>query len=224
MLSPLLFGSHCSWPLKFLAASFSVFAFPEKQCLFVGLSSSSFSPLKTASPDCLSRNYNLFVFFLFFFFPILNLRFKVLAACDSFLCVSSLNRYCSVVISARQACLNQSRSMHPPVTQRENCFSSSSTTYLFSGLSDRSIDFDTSFPFLSVCNSRIAAAAAAASGQIPCKRVSDPILDFRSDPFSDLQDFTSDAPGLTSLFRCIHPPTQRKNCCSSSKGFHRLCR
>jgi hypothetical protein len=39
--------------------------------------------------------------------------------------------------------------------------------------------------------------------------VSDPILDFRSDPFSDLQDFTSYAPGLTSLFRCIHP-TQRK--------------
>ncbi len=154
----------------------------------------------------------------------MNLRFKVLAACDSFLCVSSLNRYCSVFISARQACLNQSRCMHPPVTQRENCFSSSSTTYLFSGLSDRSIDFDTSFPFLSVCNSRIAAAAAAASGQIPCKRVSDPILDFRSDPFSDLQDFTSYAPGLTSFFRCIHPPTQRKNCCSSSKGFHRLCR
>ncbi len=144
MLSPLLFGSHCSWPLKFLAASLSVFAFPGKQCLFVGLSSSSFSPLKTASPDCLSRNYKFLVcflfFFLFFFFPILNLRFKVLAACDSFLCVSSLNRYCSVVISARQACLNQSRCMHSPVTQREFCFPSSSTTYLFSGLSDRSID------------------------------------------------------------------------------------
>jgi hypothetical protein len=30
--------------------------------------------------------------------------------------------------------------MHPPVAQRENCFSSSSTTYLFSGLSERSID------------------------------------------------------------------------------------
>jgi hypothetical protein len=143
MLSPLLFGSHCSWLLKFLAASLSVFAFPGKQCLFVGFSSSSFSPLKTASPDCLSRNYIFFVCFLFVFFvffPILNLRFKVLAACDSFLCVSSLNRYCSVAISARQACLNQSRCMHPPVTQRENCFASSSTTYLLSGLSDRLID------------------------------------------------------------------------------------
>jgi hypothetical protein len=50
----------------------------------------------------------------------------------------------SVLSSARQACLNQSRCMHPPVTQRENCFSSSSTTYLFSGLSDRSIDRSTS--------------------------------------------------------------------------------
>ncbi len=37
-----------------------------------------------------------FFFFCFCFFPILNLRFKVLAACDSFLCVSSLNRYLAV--------------------------------------------------------------------------------------------------------------------------------
>jgi hypothetical protein len=84
MLSPLLFGSHCSWPLKFLAASLSVFVFPGKQCLFVGLSSSSFSPLKTASPDCLSRNYNffvcyLFVFFVFFQFSIYVSRFLLLA-------------------------------------------------------------------------------------------------------------------------------------------------
>lgn len=170
---------------------------------------------------CTGTRIFSFVSCLFFFFPILNLRFKVLAACDSFLCVSSLNRYCSVVISARQACLNQSRCMHPRWRSVKIVFLLQVLrTYFLDWAIDRSIDFDTSFPFLSVCNYR----TAAASGQIPCKQVSDPILDFRSDPFSDPQDFTSYAPGVTSLFRCIHPPTQRKNCCSSSKAFHRLCR
>jgi hypothetical protein len=81
MLSPLLFGRHRSWPLKFLAASLSVFAFPGKQCLFVGLSLSSFSPLKTESPDCLSRNYNFLIvsFFFFFQFSMYVSKFLLLA-------------------------------------------------------------------------------------------------------------------------------------------------